>query len=54
LPGEVVEQAYQTEYSEGILAIHKNIDITGPVMIIDDILATGRMLLAEGALIPIL
>ncbi len=51
LPGEVVEQAYQTEYSEGTLAIHKNIDITGPVMIIDDILATGGTLLAVGTIL---
>lgn len=51
LPGEVVSKEYQTEYSTASLSMIKEQTIKGPVMIIDDILATGGTLNAAGSLL---
>ncbi len=51
LPGEIVECEYQTEYSSAALTLRKDGAITGKVMIIDDILATGGTLEAAGKLL---
>lgn len=51
LPGELVTKEYQTEYSTASLSMIKNHNIKGPVMIVDDILATGGTLKAVGELL---
>lgn len=48
LPGAVVTETYNTEYSTASLSMLKDSNIQGPVMIIDDILATGGTLRAVG------
>jgi adenine phosphoribosyltransferase len=51
LPGNIVTQEYQTEYSTASLSMIRQDNITGPVMVIDDILATGGTLSAVGSLL---
>lgn len=51
LPGKVVTKEYDTEYSTASLSMLKDIKINGPVLIIDDILATGGTLNAVGKLL---
>jgi adenine phosphoribosyltransferase len=51
LPGEVVTKEYATEYSTTSLSMIKGADIKGPVLVIDDILATGGTLQAVGELL---
>lgn len=51
LPGNVVTHTYDTEYSTASLSMLKDIKIKGPVMIIDDILATGGTLNAVGEML---
>lgn len=51
LPGEVVTMEYQTEYSTASLSMIKGHNITGRVMVVDDILATGGTLSAVGRLL---
>ena len=51
LPGEVVTKEYQTEYSTASLSMIKGHDIKGPVLVVDDILATGGTLNAVGSLL---
>lgn len=51
LPGELVTKEYQTEYSTASLSMIKSHQIRGPVMIVDDILATGGTLKAVGNLL---
>jgi len=51
LPGNVVTNTYDTEYSTASLSMLKDIKIKGPVMIIDDILATGGTLNAVGEML---
>jgi adenine phosphoribosyltransferase len=53
LPGNVVTATYNTEYSTASLSMLKDIKIKGPVMIIDDILATGGTLNAVGELLEL-
>ena len=51
LPGNIVTNTYDTEYSTASLSMLKDIKIKGPVMIIDDILATGGTLNAVGEML---
>ena len=51
LPGAVVTQTYDTEYSTASLSMLKDVKIKGPVLILDDILATGGTLNAVGDLL---
>jgi adenine phosphoribosyltransferase len=51
LPGNIVTHTYDTEYSTASLSMLKDIKIKGPVMIIDDILATGGTLNAVGKML---
>jgi adenine phosphoribosyltransferase len=51
LPGQIITKEYTTEYSTATLSMLKDVDIQGPVMIIDDILATGGTLGAVGELL---
>jgi len=51
LPGNVVTETYDTEYSTASLSMLKDVKIKGPVMVIDDILATGGTLNAVGKLL---
>lgn len=51
LPGNVITQAYDTEYSTASLSMLKDVTIKGPVLVIDDILATGGTLNAVGSLL---
>jgi adenine phosphoribosyltransferase len=51
LPGTVVTQDYTTEYSTASLSLLKEANIKGPVMILDDIIATGGTLAAVGKLL---
>jgi adenine phosphoribosyltransferase len=51
LPGNVVTKEYDTEYSKTSLSMLKDIDIKGPVLVIDDILATGGTLNAVGKML---
>lgn len=51
LPGSVVTQIYDTEYSSASLSMLKDSAIKGPVLVIDDILATGGTLNAAGQLL---
>jgi len=51
LPGNVIIQTYDTEYSTASLSMLKNVYIQGPVLVIDDILATGGTLNAVGKLL---
>lgn len=51
LPGELVTKEYQTEYSIASLSMIKSHDIKGPVLVVDDILATGGTLKAVGELL---
>lgn len=51
LPGRVVTETYDTEYSTASLSMLADVDIRGPVMIVDDILATGGTLKAVGNLL---
>jgi adenine phosphoribosyltransferase len=51
LPGNVVTHSYDTEYSNASLSMLKDIKIKSPVMIIDDILATGGTLNAVGEML---
>lgn len=51
LPGEVVSKSYDTEYSSTSLQMLKSSDIKGPVMVIDDIIATGGTLDAVGQML---
>lgn len=51
LPGIVVTKSYETEYSTASLSMLKNSAISGPVMVIDDIIATGGTLDAVGELL---
>jgi adenine phosphoribosyltransferase len=53
LPGNVVTQTYDTEYSTASLSMLKDVEIKGPVMVIDDILATGGTLNAVGQLLNV-
>jgi len=51
LPGNVVTHTYNTEYSSASLSMLKDVKIRGPVLIIDDILATGGTLNAVGEML---
>ena len=51
LPGNVVTHTYNTEYSTASLSMLKDVKIRGPVLIIDDILATGGTLNAVGEIL---
>jgi adenine phosphoribosyltransferase len=51
LPGEIVTKEYKTEYSTASLSMIKHHNIRGPVLVIDDILATGGTLSAVGSLL---
>jgi adenine phosphoribosyltransferase len=51
LPGNVVTQTYDTEYSTASLSMLKDAEIKGPVLVIDDILATGGTLNAVGKML---
>jgi adenine phosphoribosyltransferase len=51
LPGNIVTHTYDTEYSTASLSMLKDIKIKSPVMIIDDILATGGTLNAVGEML---
>lgn len=51
LPGNVVTKEYDTEYSKTSLSMLKDVDIKGPVLVIDDILATGGTLNAVGKML---
>ena len=51
LPGNIVTNTYDTEYSTASLSMLKDVKIKGPVMVIDDILATGGTLNAVGKLL---
>lgn len=51
LPGDLVTKEYQTEYSTASLSMIKGYNIKGPVMVVDDILATGGTLNATGELL---
>jgi adenine phosphoribosyltransferase len=51
LPGNVVTYTYDTEYSSASLSMIKDSTIKGPVLVIDDILATGGTLNAVGELL---
>lgn len=53
LPGETVTQSYDTEYSTASLSMLKDSNIKGPVLIVDDILATGGTLNAVGELLEL-
>jgi adenine phosphoribosyltransferase len=53
LPGNVVTKTYDTEYSTASLSMLKDVPIKGPVMVIDDILATGGTLNAVGQLLEL-
>jgi adenine phosphoribosyltransferase len=53
LPGNVVTKTYDTEYSTASLSMLKDVPIKGPVMVIDDILATGGTLNAVGQLLKL-
>jgi adenine phosphoribosyltransferase len=51
LPGNIVTHTYDTEYSNASLSMLTDIKIKGPVLIIDDILATGGTLNAVGEML---
>ena len=51
LPGTVVTKEYATEYSTASLSMLQDSNIQGPVMVVDDILATGGTLSAVGELL---
>lgn len=51
LPGEVVSKDYSTEYSQTSLSMLKSNNIQGPVLVVDDILATGGTLAAVGSML---
>lgn len=51
LPGNVVTEEYDTEYSKTSLSMLQDINIKGPVLVIDDILATGGTLNAVGTML---
>jgi adenine phosphoribosyltransferase len=51
LPGGTLEMEYDTEYSSARIALKVQQKITGPVLVIDDILATGGTMDAVGALL---
>jgi adenine phosphoribosyltransferase len=51
LPGRVVTKEYDTEYSTASLSMLADQTIQGPVLVIDDILATGGTLNATGSLL---
>jgi adenine phosphoribosyltransferase len=51
LPGNVITQTYDTEYSTASLSMLKDGNIFGNVMVVDDILATGGTLNAVGELL---
>jgi adenine phosphoribosyltransferase len=51
LPGNVVTKEYDTEYSTASLSMLKYSNISGNVMVVDDILATGGTLNAVGELL---
>lgn len=51
LPGNLVTKEYDTEYSTASLSMIKGQPIKGPVLIVDDILATGGTLKAIGQLL---
>ena len=53
LPGKIVTQSYDTEYSTASLSMLKDTGIKGPVLVIDDILATGGTLNAVGKLLEL-
>ena len=53
LPGNVITQTYDTEYSTASLSMLKDVYIQGPVLVIDDILATGGTLNAVGKLLEL-
>ncbi len=51
LPGNVITQTYDTEYSTASLSMLKDVKVKGPVLVIDDILATGGTLNAVGQIL---
>jgi adenine phosphoribosyltransferase len=51
LPGTVVEMEYDTEYSTSRLALKIGQKIAGPVLVIDDIIATGGTFGAVGEML---
>jgi len=53
LPGNIVTHTYDTEYSTASLSMLKDVKIRGPVMVIDDILATGGTLNAVGEMLDL-
>jgi adenine phosphoribosyltransferase len=53
LPGNVITQTYDTEYSTASLSMLQDVKIKGPVLVIDDILATGGTLSAVGKLLEL-
>lgn len=51
LPGAVIEMEYDTEYSTSKLAMKIGSKISGPVLVIDDIIATGGTFGAVGEML---
>lgn len=51
LPGDVYTKEYATEYSTASLSMLKSNQITGKVMVVDDLLATGGTMNAVGELL---
>ncbi len=51
LPGAVAVMQYDTEYSSSNISLQIGRPITGPVMVIDDVIATGGTLDAVGSLL---
>lgn len=51
LPGEVFTKEYDTEYSTASLSMLQSNQITGRVMVVDDLLATGGTMNAVGELL---
>jgi adenine phosphoribosyltransferase len=51
LPNDTFEKEYQLEYGSATLEIQKNTSIQGPVIIVDDLIATGGTALACAELI---
>jgi adenine phosphoribosyltransferase len=52
LPGDVISQEYQLEYSSACIEVHKDVCTKGDkILLIDDLIATGGSLLAASTLL---
>lgn len=51
LPGATAEMIYKTEYSSSTIALKINSKIRGPVLVLDDVIATGGTMSAIGQLL---